>query len=320
MQANFRIRTVPLWIACKKLMACRKDVPALKGLLAFEATVRLGSMTSAAKELGTTQPAVSQQIRALEELVGGNLLHRSGTKLETTAAGARFHEDIGGALSDLHSAVQRAQANFAQHVPTVSIAANFGFAHLWLLPRLPELQERFPQLRFHVLADDYQETCSLQEVDIAITFDRIGDTLHTEVLLAPETVFPVCSPQFARERGLDGELGWNDLEALPLLHMDQSNPRWIDWERWSAKAGVGAWRGGSRFSFNNYPLLLNATTQGQGLALAWRELVSTALEEGSLVALGPVVVREDHGYLLRSRHHHNALISPVIKWFQEQMS
>lgn len=67
-------------------MACRKEIPALKGLLAFEAVVRLGSMTSAAKELGTTQPAVSQQIRALEELVGGNLLDRSGTKLETTAA------------------------------------------------------------------------------------------------------------------------------------------------------------------------------------------------------------------------------------------
>lgn len=301
-------------------MACRKDIPALKGLLAFEAAVRLGSMTSAAKELGTTQPAVSQQIRALEELVGGNLLDRSGTKLETTPAGARFHEDIAGALSNLHSAVQRAQANFAHHAPTISIAANFGFAHLWLLPRLPELQKCFPNVRFQVLADDHQETWSLQDVDIAITFDRVGDALPTEVLLAPETVFPVCSPQFAREHSLEGELSWNDLEALPLLHMDQSNPRWLDWQRWSARAGIGAWRGGSRFSFNNYPLLLNATTQGQGLALAWREMVATPLEEGSLVALGPIVVREDHGYLLRSRHLQNALISPVIRWFQEQMS
>lgn len=185
---------------------------------------------------------------------------------------------------------------------------------------MPALPERFPQLRFQVLADDHQESCSLQEVDIAITFDRIGEARHTEVLLAPETVFPVCSPQFAREHELEGELSWSDLEALPLLHVDQSNPRWLDWERWSARAGIGAWRGGSRLTFNNYPLLLNATTQGQGIALAWRELVSKALGEGSLVVLGPVVVREDHGYVLRSRHHHNALIAPVIKWFQEQMS
>ncbi|MDP9524328.1 LysR substrate-binding domain-containing protein [Pseudomonas putida] len=301
-------------------MACRKDIPALKGLLAFEAAVRLGSMTSAAKELGTTQPAVSQQIRALEELVGGSLLDRSGSKLGTTEAGAHFHEDIVGALSDLHSAVQRAQAKFAQHVPTVSIAANFGFAHLWLLPRLPALQERFPHLRFEVFADDHQETWSLQDVDIAISFDRLGEPHQTEVLLAAETVFPVCSPQFAREHGLQGELSWSDLEALPLLHMDQSNPRWLDWERWSARAGIGAWRGGGRFSFNNYPLLLNATIQGQGLALAWHELVSQPLKVGALVALGPTVVREDHGYLLKSRHLQNALISPVVRWLQEQMS
>lgn len=301
-------------------MTCRKDIPALKGLLAFEAAVRLGSMTSAAKELSTTQPAISQQIRALEEIVGGNLLDRSGNRLETTPVGARFHEDIVGALSDLHSAVQRAQANFAQHIPVISIAANFGFAHLWLLPRLPQLQERFPHIRIQVLADDHQENWSLQDVDIAITFDRIGDLLHTEVLLAPETVFPVCSPQFAREHGLEGDVSSGALKDLPLLHMDQSNPRWLDWERWSARAGVGALRSGSQFSFNNYPLLLNATIQGQGVALAWRELVSKSLDLGLLVALGPTVVREDHGYLLRSRHHQNALISPVIKWFQEQMS
>lgn len=223
-------------------------------------------------------------------------------------------------FSDLHSAVQRAQANFAQHVTTVSIAANFGFAHLWLLPRLPALHEQFPHLRFEVFADDHQETWSLQDVDIAISFDRLGDSQNTEVVLAPETVFPVCSPEFAREHGLKDELNWPDLEALPLLHMDQSNPRWLDWERWSARAGIRALRGGGRFSFNNYPLLLNATTQGQGLALAWRELVSQPLKEGALVALVPAVVREDHGYLLSSTHLQNALISPVIRWFQEEIT
>jgi DNA-binding transcriptional LysR family regulator len=52
----------------------KRAVPAMKALLAFEAVVRLGSMTAAAKEIGTTQPAISQQIRSLEESVGGRCL------------------------------------------------------------------------------------------------------------------------------------------------------------------------------------------------------------------------------------------------------
>src|ERR671938_143676 len=56
-------------------------------LAAFCAVVERRSFSQAAERLGVTQPAVSLQIRALEERLGQRLLDRSGRRVELTEAG-----------------------------------------------------------------------------------------------------------------------------------------------------------------------------------------------------------------------------------------
>src|SRR5438874_7578726 len=58
-------------------------------LAAFCAVVERRSFSQAAERLGVTQPAVSLQIRALEERLGRRLLDRSGRRVEPTEAGLR---------------------------------------------------------------------------------------------------------------------------------------------------------------------------------------------------------------------------------------
>jgi DNA-binding transcriptional LysR family regulator len=60
-------------------------------LAAFCAVVERKSFSEAAERLGVTQPAVSQQIRSLEERVGQLLLDRSGRRVEPTEAGNRLY-------------------------------------------------------------------------------------------------------------------------------------------------------------------------------------------------------------------------------------
>ena len=60
-------------------------------LAAFCAVVERKSYSQAAERLGVTQPAVSQQIRSLEERVGQQLLDRSGRRVEPTEAGRRLY-------------------------------------------------------------------------------------------------------------------------------------------------------------------------------------------------------------------------------------
>jgi len=61
-------------------------------LAAFCAVVERESFSQAAARLGVTQPAVSQQVRALEKRVGKQLLDRSGRRVVATDAGLRLYQ------------------------------------------------------------------------------------------------------------------------------------------------------------------------------------------------------------------------------------
>ena len=56
-------------------------------LMTFKALVETGSFTRTAKQLGLTQPAVSQHIQKLEKELGESLLIRHGRSIELTPAG-----------------------------------------------------------------------------------------------------------------------------------------------------------------------------------------------------------------------------------------
>jgi DNA-binding transcriptional LysR family regulator len=64
------------------------ELPTLRQLRTFIATVEIGSLTQAARALHLTQPAVSQQLRELERILGVRVLERTSTGLMPTAAGA----------------------------------------------------------------------------------------------------------------------------------------------------------------------------------------------------------------------------------------
>src|SRR5918998_5597399 len=68
-------------------------------LAAFCAVVDRKSFSQAAERLGVTQPAVSLQIRALEQRLGAQLLDRSGRRVEPTEAGRRLYRSAQRLLS-----------------------------------------------------------------------------------------------------------------------------------------------------------------------------------------------------------------------------
>ena len=295
--------------------------PSLKSLIAFEATVRLGSMSAAGRELGTTQPAVSQRIRYLEEALGIVLFERSRQRLRPTRDGQLYYDEIAEALRRVTGATQRLRSRANSRGHGLTIAAHFGFAHMWLLPRLQRLESAFPGTGFEVLPVNRTADEEAPAADVEIRFrefDAIG--MHEWPLLA-EAVFPVCSPGFAREHGLRSRSGVEPLAAgVPLLHMDSCDPRWLDWVQWCRLAGAQAPSRPARFHYRNYPLLLHAAIEGQGLALGWRGLVDGAIAEGTLVALGPVVERPDRGYILSTPYGDRALVRALVDWFLREFA
>src|SRR5262245_13116923 len=118
------------------------DLPPLKSLRAFEACIRLGSFTRAAKELNVGQPAISHQIQALEQDLGTRLFERRGAQTVPTAEALNYHRSISSALSEMARATVTIRRNSRQ--PGLTLATYPGIAMFWLMPKLSGLREAEP--------------------------------------------------------------------------------------------------------------------------------------------------------------------------------
>lgn len=293
-----------------------RHLPSLKAIAAFEATARLGSMTAAARELDSTQPAVSQRIRSLEEVLGVPLFDRTTRRLRPTRNGQEYYDDVSAALRRIVGATRRVQSRAHARHRDLMVAVHFGFAHRWLLPRMSRLEAAFPGTQFEVFPVDRDDGAEMASADLSIRFGRFDQQQDNEWPLFHEKVFPVCSPQCAARFNLNRNVDAESIARVPLLHMDDRNTRWLDWSRWCDLAGIEMPARSSRFHYNNYPLVLNAAVEGSGLALGWSGLVESMIEEGTLVSLGPVIERPERGYILGARNPDSALVAAAVDWFR----
>src|SRR5690349_22552512 len=86
-----------------RLTYARKVIEA-RHLRVLRAVAATGSFSAAGRELGCTQPAVSQQMKALETSVGTPLLVRSGREMRLTQAGEGLVRHASGILAGLTAA------------------------------------------------------------------------------------------------------------------------------------------------------------------------------------------------------------------------
>src|ERR671933_628425 len=100
-------------------------------LAAFCAVVEKKSFSQAADKLGVTQPAVSLQVRALEDRLGQTLLDRSGRRVEPTEAGRRLYRSAQRLLALEEQLYEEVSADAGVVAGTLSIGASTGpGAHL----------------------------------------------------------------------------------------------------------------------------------------------------------------------------------------------
>ena len=166
--------------------------------------MRRGTITAAAGELGTSQPAVSQQIHALEEALGVKLFRRAGRTLEPTGEATTFAEAITASLNAVADAAQALRPRAGRPRRFV-LSAPFGFAYLWLEPLLPKLEEAFPDLGLVVRAEDDFKSAAQKKPDLEIRFGPASSAASGVHFLMHEIVQPICSPEFARRHELTRE-------------------------------------------------------------------------------------------------------------------
>jgi DNA-binding transcriptional LysR family regulator len=126
-------------------------------LAAFCAVVERKSFSQAAERLGVTQPAVSLQIRSLEQRLGRQLLDRSGRRVEPTEAGRRLYASAQRLLAAEEHLLEDLDADDLGSISgTLDLGASTGPGGTVVPLLLCEFQEQHPEVRVRLTVSDTQ--------------------------------------------------------------------------------------------------------------------------------------------------------------------
>lgn len=140
---------------------------------------REGTLAAAARQLGVDQTTVARRLRTLEQDLGTPLFERNDGLWRPTAVGGRVLERAGRIEEDVAGISRLAEAGAAAVGGVVRITAVGAFIGDWLVPRLPGLYTRHPELCVDLVASNDNLNVARREADIAIRLARpaSGDLL-----------------------------------------------------------------------------------------------------------------------------------------------
>src|ERR1700686_4018344 len=163
----------------------------------FLEVARHASFSRAGEKRFRTQPAISSQIRALEEEVGAKLLDRSGGKVSITAAGKLFQkyaEEILEARKTVLTAIAE-----TERVPRgeIIVGANEGTC-LHILPEVfAEFKKQYPHVNISITRSDYArilESVIANSVDFGVVSLPVDDARLTVKLIHRDELVIIAPP------------------------------------------------------------------------------------------------------------------------------
>jgi LysR family glycine cleavage system transcriptional activator len=283
--------------------------PSLKALRAFEATARHLSMTKAADELAVTQPAVSQQIKALEAYAGQTLLYREGQGLALTSSGKAYAERLHGAFTEIKEATD-ALVHRKERTGILTVSLLPTLAQRWLIPRLGTFQASHPHIEVRFSTTARVVDLRREDVDLAIRFGEGPWPGCDSQFMMANDMFPVLSPQLQTSHPITKPV---DLAEHIWLWVD-AEPRPGDWPAWLEAAGVEGLEPRGQIAFETSSQALAAATAGLGVAIGHRPFVMDDLSSNRLVMpLEATLPSEQAFHILTSSE---TKISPQIEAFK----
>ncbi|MEE4015798.1 LysR family transcriptional regulator [Roseibium sp. FZY0029] len=243
----------------------------LNALRAFEASARLCSFTRAGLELRVSQTAVSHQVKTLEDVLQVSLFERLPRGVALTDEGLALLPVLTDAFRRMSEALSRFEDGNYREVLTVGAVATLATG--WLLPRLAGFAKDHPQIDLRLKTNNNRADILADGLDCFLRFgDGAWHATNAEKLMdAP--LSPICSPEAAPRLCEPA-----DLVNEPLLR----SYRIDEWAMWFQAANLPPPRARG-WMFDSSLAMVEAVTQGAGVALVPTSMFSRQLSSGAIV-------------------------------------
>jgi LysR family transcriptional regulator, glycine cleavage system transcriptional activator len=261
-----------------KLRRPRLSLDLLRG---FCVAARHLSFTRAAQELFVTQPAISREIRTLEEQLGQPLFERKHRALKLTRAGEELYRTTQEALRLLDNVTDQ----IAGVGKALTVTTTTGLASMWLAPRLPRFNSLHAGIDVHLLASTDQPDLDRDQLDIAIRFVPDGGDVPNDEPLMGAQCFPTCSPALVSHPMHPLRTPADLVYHVKLDYESIRDGRRIsEWDFWFQATKTRPVVAASTLRFPLYDHVLTAAAQGIGVGIAVLPHAREFIRDGRLCA------------------------------------
>lgn len=252
-----------------------RSLPPLSALRAFTAFAQTGSFARAGEALNVSHPAISQQIRALEDRLGTALVRRDGRGTALTPEGQRLAATLDAAFRAISLGVDELTGLDAAR--PLQISTTPAFATAWLMPRISAFRHAHPEIELMLNPTAELVTLEPGGIDLAI---RYGSGhwagLQAELLIASSLVI-VAARTLVEGREIAEP---RDILGLPWLQEYGTS----EVSRWLQDHGVLTPKTSDLIHLPGH-LALEAMRRGEGINATARIYVEREVAEGSVVVL-----------------------------------
>ncbi|EGT0668168.1 TPA: LysR family transcriptional regulator [Citrobacter werkmanii] len=250
----------------------------------FVRIVEAGSLSAAAKQMGTTQATVSRRLQSLETLLGVKLIMRTTHAMKLTDDGERGYQHAKNIIDAWLALEDGLNVTEDEPVGTLRVRAPHAFGQQQLLEPLLQFLSRYPQLSVEWMLNDKTVDFLSDNIDCAIRVGAEVDPATVSVLLAEVPRSMVASPVLLEQYGEISHpeqlsvLPWIAVNtffqhSVSLLHQARNEPVTLTIS--------------PRLSTDSIYVARNAALAGLGVTIVSSWMVEEDIANGRLVMLLP---------------------------------
>lgn len=174
----------------------------LKAMKTFTLIADEGSLTGAARALGTSLPAVVRSLAALEAQLGVRLFNRTTRRVALTEDGKRYLERCRHALAAIDEAERAVSGDAAAPSGQLTVTAPVLFGQLHVAPVISRFLRRHPRVHVHALLLDRVVDLLDEGIDVGIRIGQLKDSSLVARPLGSVRRVVVASPALLRRHGV----------------------------------------------------------------------------------------------------------------------